>query len=153
MPKTSLPDKLTDDELLARGFVKESENEAKHKRWNSLRHKCDSCGLWYKRLSSGVYGQYCKTCFRKITNLRQKGHYDQLPICYKRSWGQERLKDAVDWVRIRLESEGKGISGDSLAKKRAQIVAAIEQQYVNGDIERGLFTADQWREELQRELQ
>jgi late competence protein required for DNA uptake (superfamily II DNA/RNA helicase) len=65
----ALPDNLTTEQLVKHGFKVVSENQAKHVRYNSDRHKCDGCGRWAKQLLGGRSGKiYCDKC---ITS----GHY------------------------------------------------------------------------------
>jgi rRNA maturation endonuclease Nob1 len=54
----ALPDGMNDTELIKNGYVAGTDGHAKHNRYSSYRHRCKTCGRWYKQLQNGK----CKSC-------------------------------------------------------------------------------------------
>lgn len=59
----ALPDKLSKTDLLKNDYVIDPNDSmhAKHKRYNSLRHCCTSCNIWFKQ----TWNNKCKKCLIK----------------------------------------------------------------------------------------
>ena len=56
-----IEDRIEEEELEQYGFVKIKDNLAKHRRYNSYRHKCEGCGIWAKDVQ-GAQHMLCRKC-------------------------------------------------------------------------------------------